>query len=350
MLILGVETSCDETSAAVVEDGRLVHSNVIASQVELHAGFGGVVPEIASRQHIRAIDGVVEEALGRAGVRPSELDSVAATQGPGLAGALLVGLNFARGLALGLGIPFVPVNHLEGHLHSVWLSDRLPLPPEPPLPMMALIVSGGHTELVLVRGHGDYEVVGSTLDDAAGEAFDKVARLLGLPYPGGPAIQSVAAAAAHLVQIPRAWLPGTFDFSFSGVKTAVLHAVFQTVDGGGNETARGRSLPQVDVATRLTHKQVADIAAGFQESVIDILTVKTRHAAEAFDVAAVALVGGVAANRPLRERMAEMIDRPLFISPPQFSTDNAAMIASAAFYVRPSFDVLGVDVLPSLAL
>jgi N6-L-threonylcarbamoyladenine synthase len=347
-LTLGIETSCDETSAALVEDGRLVRSNIVSSQIALHAPFGGVVPEIASREHIRAIVPVVEAALREAGVDKTAIDAVAATQGPGLAGALLVGLTFARSFALALNLPFTPVNHLEGHLHSVWLASEIPLPPEPQLPMLALIVSGGHTELVLVEAHGSCRVIGHTLDDAAGEAFDKVARLLGLSYPGGPAIQTVAAAATAPVSLPRAWLPGTYNFSFSGLKTAVLHLVQAQTGGRSQAEDRGVRPPQIDVAADLTPEQVANIAAGFQESVVDVLTTKTARAALELGAASVAVVGGVAASRALRTRMQERIALPLRIAPLAYCTDNAAMIASAGYYVP---HVTGnLDVRPGLGL
>jgi N6-L-threonylcarbamoyladenine synthase len=347
-LTLGLETSCDETSAAVVENGRLVRSNIVSSQIALHAPFGGVVPEIASRQHIRAIVPVVQAALAEAEVTIGEIDVVAATQGPGLAGALLVGLTFARSLALSRGLPFTPVNHLEGHLQSVWLAAKEPLPPEPELPMLALIVSGGHTELVLVDDHGRYRLVGRTRDDAAGEAFDKVARLLGLSYPGGPAIQKVASDAASPSVLPRAWLPGTYDFSFSGLKTAVLHMAQAQSSGLTPEEARGVRLPQIDVASGLHPEQVANIAAGFQESVVDVLTAKTARAAAELGAASVAMVGGVAASQALRTRMQERIDRPLHIAPFAYCTDNAAMIASAGYYVPRTPENL--DVRPGMAL
>ncbi|HZU13131.1 MAG TPA: tRNA (adenosine(37)-N6)-threonylcarbamoyltransferase complex transferase subunit TsaD [Chloroflexota bacterium] len=349
MLILGIETSCDETSAAVVADGRLVKSNIVSSQIAAHAPFGGVVPEIASRQHVKAIAYVVEAAISEAGVTKDDLDAVAVTYGPGLAGALLVGLSFARGMAAGLGIPLIGVNHLEGHLHSVWLTTETPLPSPPLLPMMALIVSGGHTELVLVRDHGDYEVVGRTLDDAAGEAFDKVARLLGLPYPGGPSIQAASAPADAPVPLPRAKLPGTYDFSFSGLKTAVLHRVVEMATGRDVNAARGQSLPDVDVAESLSEQQIADMAAGFQESVVDVLASKTAQAARDFAVRSVAVVGGVAANRLLRLRMREEINLPLYISELAYATDNAAMIAGAAYYSNRQAPGL-LDVEPSLSL
>lgn len=348
MLILGIETSCDETSAAVVEDGRRVLSNVVASQVSIHAPYGGVVPEIASRHHVEAIAAVVEAALRDAGVTPESLDAIAATTGPGLAGALLVGANFARGYAFGLRTPFMPVNHLEGHLHSIWLSRDSSLPPAPQLPLLALIVSGGHTELVLVRAHGNYEVVGRTLDDAAGEAFDKVARLLGLPYPGGPAIQRVAAAGREPLPLPRAWLPNSFDFSFSGLKTAVLHAVQEAALGPTSRNVRGQKLPRVDVAEGLSEQQIANIAAGFQDSVTDVLSSKVRAAADHFQPASVAVVGGVAANQALRDVMSERISLPLFISAREFSTDNAAMIAAAAYFNPGAEGYL--DIQPALEL
>lgn len=332
MLILGIETSCDETSVAVVEDGRLVRSNVVSSQIALHAPYGGVVPEIASRQHVKAINAVTTIALAEAGVEKLAVDLVAATRGPGLAGALLVGTSFARGLALGLGVPFRGVNHLEGHVHSVWLAKTLPLPPAPTFPVLALIVSGGHTELVLARDHGRYELIGHTLDDAAGEAFDKVARLLGLEYPGGPAIQRAAQEATEPVELPRAWLPGTWNFSFSGLKTAALHTAYALSTGRSRDELRGQALPRIDVASGLTSQQVANLAAGFQQSVVDVLVTKTLRAASELGAASVAVVGGVAANRALRERMQAEAHLPLFVSAPEFSTDNAAMIGAAAYY------------------
>ncbi|HLJ66387.1 MAG TPA: tRNA (adenosine(37)-N6)-threonylcarbamoyltransferase complex transferase subunit TsaD [Chloroflexota bacterium] len=333
MLILAIETSCDETSCAVVQDGRLVRSNVVASQIDLHAPYGGVVPEIASRRHVEIITLVARQALDVAGARIQDLDAIAATRGPGLAGALLVGFSFGRGLAQARGLPFIPVNHLEGHLHSVWLTRDEPMPPEPKLPLMALIVSGGHTELVLMNAHGDYIRVGRTLDDAAGEAFDKVARLLGLGYPGGPAIQAAAAAASSPVTLPRAWLRGTHDFSFSGLKTATLHVVARTARGEAADV-RGAGPPSADLSRELTGTEVANIAAGFQESVVDVLVVKTMRAAEQYGARSIAVVGGVAANRLLRERMEGACALPLYISPPEFSTDNAAMIAAAAYFAR----------------
>ncbi|HEX6507240.1 MAG TPA: tRNA (adenosine(37)-N6)-threonylcarbamoyltransferase complex transferase subunit TsaD [Chloroflexota bacterium] len=335
MLILGIETSCDETSAAVVRAGRAVLSNVVSSQVDLHAPYGGVVPEIASRQHVRAITLAAERALADAHVSLAEINAVAATRGPGLAGALLVGYTFGQALALGRDLPFIPVNHLEGHVHSAWLTRDTPAPAEPALPLLALIVSGGHTELVVMRAHGSYELVGRTLDDAAGEAFDKVARLLGLSYPGGPVVQKAATRASAPVQLPRAWLPSSFDFSFSGLKTATLHLVRESAATGG-PSRRNIKREQLDVAPHVRPDEVANIAAGFQESVVDVLVEKTRRAADQYDASSVAVVGGVAANAPLRARLAETITRPLFVASPEFCTDNAAMIAGAAYFVRPA--------------
>jgi N6-L-threonylcarbamoyladenine synthase len=348
VLILGIETSCDETSAAVVEDGRLVRSNIVSSQIEKHAPFGGVVPEIASRQHVLAITHVVRLALAEAGTGEGDLDAIAVTHGPGLAGALLVGVSFARGMALGLDVPLIPVNHLEGHLHSVWLATNRPLPSEPQPPMLALIVSGGHTELVLVRGHRDYDVVGHTLDDAAGEAFDKVGRILGLPYPGGPAIQRAAESATDPVVFPRARLPGTFDFSFSGLKTAALHRAYEAATGRNPDELRGTALPRAELDADLSAEQVANLAAGFQESVVDVLVRKTLMAAEAVGARCIAVVGGVAANRALRERFLAASSLPVHVARPEFSTDNAAMIAGAAFFVGHTPHTF--DVAPALSL
>ncbi len=322
--ILGIETSCDETAAAVVEDGRTILSNVIASQIELHAPYGGVFPEMAARAHIDAIAPVVESALQQAHLGWQDLDAVAVTYGPGLPGSLLVGLNFAKGVALGRNLPLVPVNHLEGHLYAHWLKTETPAGATaspspvssgvPPFPLLALIVSGGHTELVLMRDHGHYELIGSTLDDAAGEAFDKVARMLDLGYPGGPAIEKAAQQGnPRAFDFPRAWLPGTFDFSFSGVKTEVLRT--------SNRYNGPRPL-------RLT----ADMAASFQAAVIEVLAVKTAQAARELEVACVILSGGVSANTALRTAMRNRVAGPVFSLPPILCTDNAAMIAAAGTY------------------
>jgi N6-L-threonylcarbamoyladenine synthase len=305
--VLGLETSCDETAAAVVGDGRFVLSSVVASQIDLHARFGGVVPEIASRAHVDLIGPVIADALGEAALEVDGLDAVAACHGPGLAGALLVGVSAAKALALVGDVPYVGVNHLEAHLYAAWLEDPDLVPP-----LAVLVASGGHTLLVIVEGHGAYRVVGQTVDDAAGEAFDKVARFLGLGYPGGPAVDRLAADGdPEAIAFPRA-MPGAADFSFSGLKTAVVNHV--------------RAFP--DVA-------VADVAASFQAAVVDQLTDKLAAAADDAGATALVLGGGVAANSSLRARvdaLAAATGRRAFLPPLELCTDNAAMIAAAAWW------------------
>jgi N6-L-threonylcarbamoyladenine synthase len=349
-LLLGIETSCDETAAAIVADGVRIHSNVVASQVELHAKYGGVFPEMASREHVLKIVPVVERALDDARAGWSDVAAIAVTYGPGLAGSLLVGVNTAKGLALAKGLPLIGVNHLEGHIYASWLSDAggprtenerpraaLSTPPTLEFPVLCLIVSGGHTELILMRGHGDYALLGATRDDAAGEAFDKVARLLGLGYPGGPAIEKAAEQGdAGRLKLPRAWLDGSYDFSFSGLKTAVLRLV-KDADSSSAGPA---------------HPSIADIAAAFQESVVDVLVEKTRLAAEQCAVKQVLIGGGVAANRRLREQMRARLRVPVLIPPIALCTDNAAVIAAAGFFhfnhgERSGWDL---DVVPGLRL
>jgi N6-L-threonylcarbamoyladenine synthase len=337
--ILGIETSCDETAAAVVENGRVILSNVVASQVDLHAQFGGIFPEVASRQHILAIYRIIEQALRDAHLDLGDIDGIAVTRGPGLPGSLVVGVNAAKGLALGSGLPLIGVNHLEGHLYSAWLyktnGDDGEIPPEPEFPLLTLIVSGGHTELVLMRDHLTYERLGGTLDDAAGEAFDKVARLLGLSYPGGPAIQTVVEEGGDpsQIQFPRAWLEGTWNFSFSGLKTAVLREV--------------RKLEEQDAEI-----PVADFAASFQEAVVEVLVVKTLRAAQEFDAKAVLIAGGVSANKALREAFQTRSPLPVHIPPIWLCTDNAAMMAGVGcFRFRAGQrDSLNMDVLPNWPL
>jgi N6-L-threonylcarbamoyladenine synthase len=348
-LILGIETSCDETAAAVVADGQVVQSNVVASQVDIHQRYGGVFPEVASRQHVLSILPVIEEALDKADASWDHLDAVAVTYGPGLAGSLLVGVNVAKGLALGCGLPLIGVNHIEAHIYGNWLVEA----PPPEFPLICLVVSGGHTELILMAGHGLYRRLGGTLDDAAGEAFDKVGRLLGLPYPGGPAIQEAArAGTATAFKLPRAWLPGTHDFSFSGLKTAVLRIVQKYQPQGGNRTAtKPRSISsQKPPVMRLL--PVVNLAASFQAAVVDVLVEKTCQAAEEFKVKTVLLAGGVAANELLRATISQRSPVPVRYPPPELCTDNAAIVASAGFFRSKAGERSGwdLDVVPSLRL
>ncbi len=336
--LLAIETSCDETAAAVVSEGRLILSSVVASQVDLHAQYGGVFPEMASRQHILAIYPVVEQALSQAHLDLKELDAIAVTRGPGLAGSLVVGVNMAKALALGSGLPLVGVNHLEGHIYSAWLDpdpDNAEGRYAPPiLPLVALVVSGGHSLLILMREHITYERLGGTLDDAAGEAFDKVARLLDLPYPGGPSIEKAAQKGnPRAFQFPRARLEGSWDFSFSGLKTAVLREV-QALKGGA------RSIP------------VEDLAASFQAAVVEVLAEKTFLAAEQYGARNILVAGGVSANLALRRAFTSQERFQVFIPPLRLCTDNAAMIAAAGYqrFTRGQTDPLDFDALPNWPL
>ncbi|MBI4284311.1 MAG: tRNA (adenosine(37)-N6)-threonylcarbamoyltransferase complex transferase subunit TsaD [Chloroflexi bacterium] len=317
MKILGIETSCDETAAAVVADGRHILANPLVSQIDIHARYGGVVPEVASRQHILSIIPVIEQALDAAGVTWTELDGIAVTVGPGLAGSLLVGVNVAKAIALARGLPIIGVNHLEGHIYANWLTDDAA---PPAFPLLCLIVSGGHSDLVLMTEHGRYAVLGRTRDDAAGEAFDKAARILGLGFPGGPAIERAARTGTPVFKLPRAWLKGTHDFSFSGVKTALLHLV----ENG-----------QI--------KDVADAATSFQEAVIEVLVTKTIDAARENRVREVLLAGGVAANSRLRQWLSGTSPVPVRIPPPALCTDNAAMIAACSYYRLQAGQRAGLD-------
>jgi N6-L-threonylcarbamoyladenine synthase len=331
--ILSIETSCDETAAAVLENGRVLLASTVASQMDIHARYGGVYPEVASRQHVLSIMPVIEETLAKAHLSLENIDAIAATRGPGLAGSLVVGLNAAKGIALGAGLPLVGVNHLEGHIYSAWVYDQGTIPtPEPQFPLMAVLVSGGHTELNLMEGHLTYRRLGTTLDDAAGEAFDKVARLLGLPYPGGPSVQKAAEQGdPKAFRFPRAWLEDTWNFSFSGLKTAVLKEV---------KKLEGRLLP------------VADLAASFQEAVVDVLFHKTILAARKFGVKEIIVGGGVSANRPLREAFLGQAEFPVHIPRLSLCTDNAAMVAAAGYYrfALGHRDGFEIDVMPTWPL
>lgn len=394
MLILGIESSCDETGAAIVKDGRYLLSNVVASQAEIHNRYGGVVPEVASRQQLTTIIPVIETALEQSACSWEDIDAIAATYGPGLAGSLLVGLTVGKAIALAHNLPFLGVNHLEAHIYANWLREQTEMASQagedadweyqegdPIFPLICLVISGAHSELVLARGHGQYELLGRTRDDAAGEAFDKVARILGLSYPGGPAIQKAAqhieeelrqqgksaTQALNAYRLPRAWLRGTYDFSFSGLKTAVLHLAEGATEDHNPQHARptgSAGLPgkQVSQYTRMGVQaaqsggaNVGLLAASFQEAVVDVLAVKTRLAAQEYHVKQVVLAGGVAANVSLRTRLEREL-RPLNIRLKypsiEFCTDNAAMIASAAFFhlLRGEQHGLDLDVEPGLSL
>lgn len=388
--ILALETSCDETAAAVVRGGRTMLANVVASQMELHQRFGGVVPEVASRQHILSLVPVVNEALRAVPNGWEGIHAIAATCGPGLSGALLTGLNAAKAMAWQRSLPFIPVNHLDAHIYASWIktdngahhvngerrlkslkrSEPEHGTDEPPFPLVALIVSGGHTILALLRDHGDYQLLGQTRDDAVGEAFDKVARILGLGYPGGPAIQQAALGATPAGVLPRAWLRDSFDFSFSGLKTAVLHKVQERQDlserlpraserrQGGRAVPPAASTPPQPAeappqpTASLDSSFVAQMAHAFQESVVDVLTTKAVEAAARHNAAAIVLAGGVAANLRLREELARRATVPVRCPPLALCTDNAAMVAAAAFYRYDpnNANAWNTDVNPSLKL
>jgi N6-L-threonylcarbamoyladenine synthase len=333
--ILAIETSCDETACAILEDGRVLLASTVASQMDIHARYGGVFPEVASRQHILSAIPVIEQTLNKAHMALSDIDAIAVTRGPGLAGSLLVGLNFSKGLAMGTGLPLVGVNHLEGHIYSAWVyPSGEDAPPEPQFPLLALLVSGGHTELNLMESHLTYKRLGATLDDAAGEAFDKVARLIGLGYPGGPAIQKAAEGGDRSrFSFPRAWMDGTWNFSFSGLKTAVLQTVKKLEE-------EQQELP------------VADLAAAFQDAVVDVLFTKTMNAAREFGAKEILVAGGVSANKALREIFINQKEFPVHIPAFSLCTDNAAMVAAAGYFrfVHGHRDGLDMDALPNWPL
>jgi tRNA N6-adenosine threonylcarbamoyltransferase len=333
--ILAIESSCDETACAVLENGRALLASTVASQMEMHARYGGVFPEVASRQHVLSIIPVVEQTLVQSNLMLKDIDALAVTRGPGLAGSLVVGMNMAKGLALGTGLPLIGVNHLEGHIYSAWIYDAgEAIPAEPQFPLMALLVSGGHTELNLMTDHLTYKRLGSTLDDAAGEAFDKVGRLLGLPFPGGPSIQKAAETGdPKRFKFTRARLDNPYDFSFSGLKTAVLYEV-------NNLKKKNSKLP------------VEDIAASFQATAVDILFTKTIKAARDFSVKEILVAGGVSANRALRNAFQSQTEFKVNIPPLALCTDNAAMIATAGYYRYAMGHVsrLDMDVQPTWPL
>ena len=308
-LILAIETSCDETAAAVIKNGNEIISNVVASQIESHKRFGGVVPEIASRHHVEQITIVIEEALLQAKITPSDLTAVAVTEGPGLVGALLIGINAAKAFAFANSLPLIGVHHIAGHIYANELMQPMVFP------LLALVVSGGHTELVIMKEHGSFEVIGETRDDAAGEAYDKVARVLGLPYPGGPHIDRLAHEATTAVDFPRIWLEeDSYDFSFSGLKSAVINYKHNVDQRGGEISAE-------------------EVAKGFQDSVVEVITGKAIRAAREYDVKQVVAAGGVSANKGLRTVLTAAFDKegiPFYVPPLALCTDNAAMIGAAA--------------------
>ena len=328
MKILGIETSCDETAAAIVEDGSRIISNIVASQIDIHARYGGIVPEVASRQHLLTVIPVISQAMTE--VSWQDIDGIAVTFGPGLAGSLLVGVNVAKAIALAKKLPITGVNHLEAHIYANWLDSSSP-PGEKSrvqFPCLCLVVSGGHSDLVLMKGHGQFEKLGRTRDDAAGEAFDKAARILDLGYPGGPAIEQAGCSGIPCSPLPRAWLKGSHDFSFSGLKTALWH---------------------------LVHKgevSVADAAASFQLAVVDVLVGKTIEAAKQLKVEQILLSGGVAANKTLTQHFLANSPVPVLIPPPHLCTDNAAMVAACGYYHLQAGEIscYDLDVVPSLSL
>lgn len=352
MIILGIESSCDETAAAIVENGHRLLSNVVNSQVDIHAEYGGVVPEVAARSHIEVINPVIRQAMREANVTWDDIDAIAVAHAPGLIGSLLVGVLAARTLAELHNKPLYPVHHVEGHIYANFITDQaqgeLLLPTKQPMfPMLALAISGLHSQLMLFKGHGDYELLGEALDDAVGEAFDKVARMLGLPYPGGPAIAAAAVNGDPLkYAFPKAKLKSPYDFSFSGLKTAVLRAIQREV--GVDHTFPSHELP-----ARLKDAQRADFAASFQHVAVQTLVKATIKAVDQYSPASVVIAGGAAANQELRKQLSERLPMNIEYAPMSLCTDNAAMIAALGYYRAQSLDPTPVDnvhVFPSLAM
>lgn len=342
MRILGIESSCDETAAAVVEDGRILLSNVVHTQIDIHAAYGGVVPEVAARSHLEVVNPVINRALDEAGCNWDDIDAIAVTYAPGLIGSLLIGSLAARTLAVLKNKPLYPIHHVEGHVYANFLNQTAP-----EFPLLALIVSGGHSQLVLFRDHGDYELLGQTRDDAVGEAFDKVAKIIGLPYPGGPSIAKAALEGdVHAYQFPKAKLDTPYDFSFSGLKTAVLRAVQKEV--GVDFTFPSHELP-----ARLNDVQRQNFAASFQRIAIETLVDKAERAFRDFAPKSVVIAGGVAANQELRRQLSERLPLHIDYAPMNLCTDNAAMIATLGYYYAQKntpTNPLDLEVVPSLSM
>ncbi|HWT40636.1 MAG TPA: tRNA (adenosine(37)-N6)-threonylcarbamoyltransferase complex transferase subunit TsaD [Dongiaceae bacterium] len=353
MRILGIESSCDETAAAIVEDGHRLLSSVVKSQIDIHKVYGGVVPEVAARNHIEVVNPVIDEALKEAHLTWNDIDGIAVTYAPGLLGSLLVGTLAARTIALQKNLPLYPIHHVEAHVYANFITDQadhlsLTLPSkQPSFPMLALIVSGGHSQLVLFHDHGNYELLGQTQDDAVGEAFDKVAKILGLPYPGGPSVAEAALRGdPKKYPLPKAKLQGAYDFSFSGLKTAVLRAVQREV---GVDT----SFPSFELPGRLNDAQRADFAASFQYTAVETLVDKAEKAYHDYSPASVVIAGGVAANQELRRQLQERLPLPIEYAPMQLCTDNGAMIATlGCFYAQKMQPIspLDLEVQPSLSM
>ncbi len=353
MIILGIESSCDETAVAIVENGESLLSNVVNSQIDIHSIYGGVIPEIAARSHIEVINPVVNQALEEASLTWDDIDAIAVTYAPGLLGSLLVGSLAARTLAILKNKPLYPIHHVEAHVYANFITKKaeqieLKLPKnQPKFPMLALVVSGGHSQLVLFQDHGDYELLGQTQDDAVGEAFDKVAKIIGLPYPGGPSIAKLALEGdPHAYKLPKAKLQNKYDFSFSGLKTAVLRAVQK-------EVGVDITFPSHELAGLLGDSQRANFAASFQQTAVETLVDKTFQAFNDYSPASVVVAGGVAANQELRRQLSEKLPLEIEYAPIQLCTDNGAMIATLAYYYaqhKPATDPYTLEVTPSLSM
>ncbi len=353
MKVLGIESSCDETAASVVEDGRKLLSNVVHTQIDIHAQYGGVVPEVAARSHIEVINPVINQALNDAGCSWDDIDAIAVTYAPGLIGSLLVGTLAARTLAVVKNKPVYPIHHVEAHVYANFITEQsdhlsLTLPSkQPEFPMLALIVSGGHSQLVLFHGHGNYELLGQTQDDAVGEAFDKVAKIIGLPYPGGPSIAKAATSGdPHKYRLPKSKLQNPYDFSFSGLKTATLRAVQA-------ETGVDYTFPSHELAARLTDVQRVDFAASFQHIAIETLVDKAEKAFRDYTPASVVIAGGVAANQELRRQLSDRLPITVEYAPMQLCTDNGAMIATLGYYYAQKKEATSpydLEVVPCLSM